>query len=356
MVYIDRERREVVVKLAYCGPVSSGKTTNLQVIHRKTPQKARSDWSYTHGVAHINIYPFELGNPGKLNTRIQIFVLQPDGDESARKQILQNIDGIVFVADSHRERLGENLETLQQLEKDLDGCGRDIIDILKVIQWNKQDLVAACKPDQLHKCINYYDFRTVPACSTNYEGVFPTLSSCMHNLRVQIGQEVRRSIRDQRRGQTMHEIQPHTKYDNCTFYLQNKVRFNSCVFHNCSFRSDRIRIESFDSCKMVNCGFWGEYEIELSQCNLSCVPEWIFRVTFATKITISQNEITNISHLIGKFRNLTHLHLDNNLLTTLPASIKKLQNLQFMSLSGNNIDKPHRDWLISQLPNCEIHF
>ena len=43
MVQINFATREVNVKIVYYGPGRSGKTTNLEIIHKKAPETSRGD-------------------------------------------------------------------------------------------------------------------------------------------------------------------------------------------------------------------------------------------------------------------------------------------------------------------------
>jgi 50S ribosomal subunit-associated GTPase HflX len=53
---------------------------------------------------------------------------------------MKGLDGVIFVADSQNERMEENLESLRNLEKNLEAQGYDIREIPLVFQYNKRDL------------------------------------------------------------------------------------------------------------------------------------------------------------------------------------------------------------------------
>ncbi|BBM86106.1 GTPase domain-containing protein [Candidatus Uabimicrobium amorphum] len=361
MAYFDREKREIWVRIAYCGPASSGKTTNLQSLYDHTPIEERTDWHDVHGVPSVCVrYPMEIIEAihamDIIDTKLQLFVLQPDMEESLRKKVLQTVDGVIFVADSRKSQLRKNFAALQKLEQELDLYGEDILDILKVIQWNKRDLKDACEIEELQRAINYYGFYSTLANATTAYGVFDTMKMCLKRLYGKIMNEVRRDIRDQQQGKTLQQIDQQTRYEGCTFHLENKVRFENGEFHNCSFYGNKAQIAFFGRCELTNCDFSGDYEVNFRQERLLCAPPWMFDATFLNSMVLSHNRIRDIPIEIGRLRNLTHLDLSKNFLCHLPASIKRLQNLQFMNLTENSIDKQHKNWLTSQLPNCEIHF
>ena len=66
--------------------------------------------------------------------------------DASRKLILKGVDGVVFVADSQNERMDANLESLDNLQDNLQSQGYDLTNLPYVLQFNKRDLpnVAAC--------------------------------------------------------------------------------------------------------------------------------------------------------------------------------------------------------------------
>src|SRR5262249_50683504 len=50
------------------------------------------------------------------------------------------VDGVVFVADSQEERMDANIESLYNLEENLQSQGYDLMKIPYVLQLNKRDL------------------------------------------------------------------------------------------------------------------------------------------------------------------------------------------------------------------------
>ena len=60
--------------------------------------------------------------------------------EASRKLILKGVDGVVFVADSQEERMDANIESLYNLEENLQVYGYDLMKLPYVLQLNKRDL------------------------------------------------------------------------------------------------------------------------------------------------------------------------------------------------------------------------
>jgi hypothetical protein len=91
--------------------------------------------------------------------------------------VLKGADGIVFVADSQREMLQANRESLANLRENLAEQGKNIDEIPMVIQYNKRDLPSAMPVEELDHALNPRRLPTFSACAHDGTGVLPTLSS-----------------------------------------------------------------------------------------------------------------------------------------------------------------------------------
>jgi hypothetical protein len=89
--------------------------------------------------------------------RLQLFTVPGQVYFNAtRKLVLTGADGVVFVADSQRERQDANLESLQNLEANLEEQDRKLSDIPHVLQFNKRDLGNVLPVEDLHAHLNAY--------------------------------------------------------------------------------------------------------------------------------------------------------------------------------------------------------
>jgi hypothetical protein len=95
--------------------------------------------------------------------------------DATRKLVLQGCDGVVFVADSNPDIMAENIESLDNLAKNLAENGLDINEIAIVLQYNKRDLPNALPVADLDAKLNRNNWPTVEACAVNGDGVFQTL-------------------------------------------------------------------------------------------------------------------------------------------------------------------------------------
>jgi len=180
VVQINFAKREINCKLVYYGPGLSGKTTNLEVVHKKAPASKKGELTSiaTEGdrTLFFDYMPLELGKVGGMNTKFQLYTVPGQVYYNAtRKLVLQGADGVVFVADSQPDKMDENLESLQNLEDNLKEQGLDIKTLPLVLQWNKRDLPNVLPVDVLEKKINRFGAPTFNAVAVTGEGVFPTL-------------------------------------------------------------------------------------------------------------------------------------------------------------------------------------
>ena len=141
MVQINFAKREINCKLVYYGPGLSGKTTNLEVVHKKAPASKKGELTSiaTEGdrTLFFDYMPLELGKVGGMNTKFQLYTVPGQVYYNAtRKLVLQGADGVVFVADSQRDKLEENIESFTNLEENLREQGLDPKTIPMVLQWS----------------------------------------------------------------------------------------------------------------------------------------------------------------------------------------------------------------------------
>jgi len=177
---INYGKREVSCKLVYYGPGMSGKTTNLEVVHQRVPEKSKGDLTSiaTEGdrTLFFDFLPIDLGQVRGMTTKFQLYTVPGQiYYASTRKLVLQGADGVIFVADSQAEKINENLESLNDLQQNLDEYGLKLDEMPFVIQWNKRDLPNALPIEELEKRINTFGAPTVPAVAATGDGVLATL-------------------------------------------------------------------------------------------------------------------------------------------------------------------------------------
>ena len=180
MASINYAIREISVKIVFYGPGLSGKTTNLQVIHRKIPIDYRSDMvslaTETDRTLFFDFLPLDLGKIKGFSTKFQLYTVPGQVYYNAtRKLVLRGVDGVVFVVDSAQDKMSENLESFQNLHDNLAEYGIKQGSIPIVIQYNKRDLPNAMPVQALDKTINKFGYSWNEAVANQGKGVFESL-------------------------------------------------------------------------------------------------------------------------------------------------------------------------------------
>jgi signal recognition particle receptor subunit beta len=180
MVSINYATREVSCKIVYYGPGLSGKTTNLQYVHRKVPPETKGKLISLATDADRTLYfdflPINIGSINGFAAKFQLYTVPGQVYYNAtRKLVLRGVDGLVFVADSQPDKMDENIESLSNLKENLAEYGYRLEELPIVIQYNKQDLPGVLTPEQIRPILNTHGWVEYSASATEGFGVFDTL-------------------------------------------------------------------------------------------------------------------------------------------------------------------------------------
>lgn len=179
---INFATRELNLKLVYYGPGRSGKTTNLEKVHEKAPEDAVGELTSiateSDRTLFFDFLPLDLGKVSGMNTRFQLYTVPGQSYyKGTRKLVLSGCDGVIWVADSQRKMMAENLESLHDLAENLAENGLDINTIPLVLQWNKRDLEDIATVEEMNQQFNRWNAPNVEAIAFKGTGVFPTLKA-----------------------------------------------------------------------------------------------------------------------------------------------------------------------------------
>src|SRR5262245_9793828 len=168
MVQINFARREVNCKIVFYGPGLSGKTTNLEIIHKKVPDNARGNLTSIateqDRTLFFDFMPLDIGTVAGMRTKLFLYTVPGQVYyDSTRKLVLQGADGICFVADSDPNRMQDNLDSVRNLDLNLKEYGLDLRKVPFVMQFNKRDLPGAMSVAELNAKLNPYGAVTVEA-------------------------------------------------------------------------------------------------------------------------------------------------------------------------------------------------
>jgi signal recognition particle receptor subunit beta len=172
--------REIHLKIVYYGPGLSGKTTNLAWLHEHLPASNKSELVSIEGnqdrTLFFDFLPLELPPIGDFRVRLHLYSVP--GQErfgSTRAAHLRGVDGIVFVADSQRDRVAVNLASLAELESTLAALGFEPGDVPIVLQYNKSDLPGVLTRPQLDAHLNALGRPSCTAAAIDGTGVVESL-------------------------------------------------------------------------------------------------------------------------------------------------------------------------------------
>ncbi len=183
-MFINKGLDEINLKIVYYGPGLSGKTTNLEYIYRHLDPTIRSELvslkTREERTLYFDFMQLELGRIKGRKPRFNLYTVPGQVYYSfSRKIILRGVDGIVFVADSQRARLGDNLDSLLDLEQNLIELGHSLEDFPWVIQYNKRDLPDIETLANLQANLNFFGVPYTAAVASQGVEVIATLKLIM---------------------------------------------------------------------------------------------------------------------------------------------------------------------------------
>src|SRR5947209_3970861 len=133
MAIINVAQREIRCKIVYYGPCLCGKTTNLKYIHKMVPETARNKMisidTETERTLFFDFLPLDLGTVHGFQTRFHLYTVPGQVlYERTRVAVLNAADGVVFVADSQRHKLQEDVQSLQELARNITLQGKKLLE------------------------------------------------------------------------------------------------------------------------------------------------------------------------------------------------------------------------------------
>ncbi len=180
MSFINYSAREINCKIVYYGPGLCGKTTNLLYIYKKTAPdnkgKMISLATETERTLFFDFLPLALGQVKGFKVRFHLYTVPGQVFyDASRKLILRGVDGVVFVADSQVERMEANVESVENLKKNLQEQGLNLEQLPFTVQYNKRDLPNVVPVDEMDRALNPKGVPYFEAVATGGTGVFETL-------------------------------------------------------------------------------------------------------------------------------------------------------------------------------------
>jgi signal recognition particle receptor subunit beta len=180
MSFINYSAREINCKIVYYGPGLCGKTTNLLYIYKKTNPDSKGKMislaTETERTLFFDFLPLSLGSIRGFKVRFHLYTVPGQVFyDASRKLILRGVDGVVFVGDSQVERMEANVESVENLRKNLQEQGFNPDTIPFVVQFNKRDLPNVVPTSEMEKALNPRKVPSFEAVAMSGTGVFETL-------------------------------------------------------------------------------------------------------------------------------------------------------------------------------------
>ncbi len=176
---IDFKSRELTVKLVYYGPALSGKTTNLQAIHKlvstDTAGRLMTLETRDDRTLFFDLLPLTFSSGSGIQVRFKLFTVPGQVIHNAtRRLVLQGADGTAFIADSQISETRGNREAFLNMQQNLRENGLDPETHPIVIQFNKRDLPKIRSDEELAKMAQRGSEPVFKAIATRGVGVIET--------------------------------------------------------------------------------------------------------------------------------------------------------------------------------------
>jgi len=187
MVQFNFAERTIKAKVVYYGPAQSGKTTNLEHIHRLTDPAGNNRLislnTAQDRTLFFDLLPFSLGAISGYDFKVQLYTVPGQVQYNAtRRVVLAGADAVVFVADSRRSLLKENTAAFENMKVNL-LANRLVPEKLPlVLQYNKQDLPDLLSSAELGKALNPWNRRAFPAIASQGDGVMETFVAVVQEM------------------------------------------------------------------------------------------------------------------------------------------------------------------------------
>jgi signal recognition particle receptor subunit beta len=187
MVQFNFSERTIKAKVVYYGPPQSGKTTNLEQIHRiSDPEGSNRLISLNTAqdrTLFFDLLPFSLGTVSGYDFKIQLYTVPGQVQYNAtRRVVLAGADAVVFVADSQRPMARENLTAFENMKVNLLANRLVPEKVPLVLQYNKQDLDGLTPRAELDRALNFWGRKAFPAVASRGEGVMETFVAVVQDM------------------------------------------------------------------------------------------------------------------------------------------------------------------------------
>ncbi len=183
MAFVNFGKKIINFKVVYYGPAKCGKTTNLERIHEQIRPDMRGDLTVLSTQQDRTLFfdflPLESQIIKGFTSKFQLYTVPGQVIyNQTRKLVLQGVDGVVFVADSQWPLMPRNVESIENLEANLNAQRMTLDALPFLLQFNKRDLPDCAPTHYMDFLLNRRQTRvpTLESVATKGPGVFESLN------------------------------------------------------------------------------------------------------------------------------------------------------------------------------------
>jgi signal recognition particle receptor subunit beta len=173
---------EVNARILLWGIEGAGKSATLETIHKKLRPdlrgELRKEATRLDPTVYFETLSITIGEIGDMSMRLEICAVPGAPDQAmTRKQLLDEVDGIVIVLDASPDRIDANYAAIDELRASLAAYGRRLDAFPIVLQYNKRDIADPFAIEELHRRIGLDQAAVFETIATTGHGILATLTT-----------------------------------------------------------------------------------------------------------------------------------------------------------------------------------
>ncbi|MEI8257696.1 MAG: ADP-ribosylation factor-like protein [Deltaproteobacteria bacterium] len=174
MSFVNYQTRSILFRVVYVGPEGGGKTTSVRHVWQQT-RSPDAQIIKIPGPSEVtyDVVPMSLGSIRGFATRVDL-VTVPGGPSyvTARRALLAQTDGVIFVADASPARFEANAAAMTELHGLLADNGFAFDRLSRVVQSNKCDVPGAVPHAAITRALGTDGVPCFESIATRGVGVF----------------------------------------------------------------------------------------------------------------------------------------------------------------------------------------
>ncbi|MEO8499879.1 MAG: GTPase domain-containing protein [Vicinamibacteria bacterium] len=187
MVQFNFAEKTIKAKVVFYGPAKSGKTTNLEQIHRLTDPAGHNSLvslnTAQDRTLFFDLLPISLGQVSGYEFKIQVYTVPGQVQYNAtRRVVLAGADALVFVADSRKSMAKENIAAFENMKVNLLANRLVPEKVPLVLQYNKRDMPDIDTEAELNRQINAWGRKAFLGVAANGDGVLETFGAAAQEM------------------------------------------------------------------------------------------------------------------------------------------------------------------------------